>query len=121
MKSWVKVLFIVFGSIIVLVFAIALCISQIAKSYIEKHDKELIGRKLRMGNLKINIFEGSVHFERLKIYEKDDTNKFVTIDSFYFNMNIMPLLKQKLDVQRIFWVVQILLLRKRILFSILAI
>lgn len=101
MKKWIKVLIIIGSSILALVLAIALLISPIAKSYIQNHDKELLGRKIRIDNLSINIFTGSLDVEHLEIYEKDDKNKFITIDSFKFNMKIYPLIANKLIVQRI--------------------
>ncbi|MFA6200949.1 MAG: hypothetical protein WC679_11155 [Bacteroidales bacterium] len=99
MKKWIKILIIVGLSIVTLVIAIA--ISPIAKSYIQKHDKELLSRKVRIENLRINIFTGSIAVEHLDIYEKDDKNKFITIDSFEFNMKIYPLITQRLIFQRI--------------------
>lgn len=101
MKKWIKVLIIIGSSILALVLAIALLISPIAKSYIQNHDKELLGRKIRIENLSINIFTGSLDVEHLDIYEKDDKNKFITIDSFKFNMKIYPLIANKVIVQRI--------------------
>lgn len=101
MKKWIKVLIIISASILTLVLAIALLISPIAKSYIQNHDKELLGRKVRIENLRINIFTGSLDVEHLDIYEKDDKSKFITIDSFKFNMKIYPLIANKVIVQRI--------------------
>ena len=51
MKKWTKVLVIVLASIIALILLVAILISPIAKSYIEKNDKELLAlRKKEIEN-----------------------------------------------------------------------
>ena len=40
----------------VLIVIAAIAVSPVAKNYIEKHDRELIGRSIRMERLRMNIF-----------------------------------------------------------------
>ena len=101
MKKWIKVLVIVLASIIALILLVAILISPIAKSYIEKNDKELLGREITIDKFKLNIFNGSLRIEKLNILEKDNKTKFVSVDTFKFNMKIYPLLAQKVVVQQI--------------------
>lgn len=101
MKKWIKVLVIVFASIIALILLVAILISPIAKSYIEKNDKELLGREITIDKFKLNIFNGSLRIEKLNILEKDNKTKFISVDTFKFNMKIYPLLAQKVVVQQI--------------------
>ena len=89
MKKWIKVLVIVLASIIALILLVAILISPIAKSYIEKNDKELLGREITIDKFKLNIFNGSLRIEKLNILEKDNKTKFVSVDTFKFNMKIL--------------------------------
>lgn len=44
MKKWIKITSIVTAVIAVIVLAVAVSIAPLAKNYIEKHDRELLGR-----------------------------------------------------------------------------
>lgn len=56
----------------VLIIALALTISPLAKNYIQKHSKELIGRKVVIKNLHLNIFTGRLEVDSLQMYEVND-------------------------------------------------
>ncbi|MBP1629999.1 MAG: hypothetical protein H6Q15_892 [Bacteroidetes bacterium] len=99
---WLKITIITVLSIIVIVLAIHFSISSIAKNYIEKHDKELVGRKIRISDLKVNIFTGSLDISKFSLYEKDDTSEFVSFDSLNFKMRLLPLINSKIIVDRIY-------------------
>ena len=58
MKKAVKISLIVLGCIFGLLLAAVLLVSPITKWYIEKHDKELIGRELTIGKLWVNVVSG---------------------------------------------------------------
>ena len=45
MKKWLKITLIVVGSILLLLLLALLLVSPIAKSYVNKHGKDLIGRE----------------------------------------------------------------------------
>lgn len=63
MKKWVKVTIIVISTLVVLVGLAALLVSPVAKYYIEKNSKELIGRQVKMKSLHINLFTGSLEID----------------------------------------------------------
>ncbi|HBN05114.1 MAG TPA: AsmA family protein, partial [Bacteroidales bacterium] len=84
--QWIKISGIVLASILTLILLIAIFISPIAKSYIEKNDKELLGREVTIDKFKLNIFNGSLRIEKLNIFEKDNKTKFISVDTFKFNM-----------------------------------
>ena len=67
MKKICKTLLIILAVLIVLVLGIAIAASPVAKNYIEKHDRELLGRSIRMERLRMNIFTGRLRVEGLKI------------------------------------------------------
>lgn len=59
--------------------AVVIWLGPIVESYVEKHDKELVGRKLCMDNLSIKLFEGSVAVDNMVLYEADATEEFVRL------------------------------------------
>ena len=63
MKKIYKTLLIVLAVLIVLVLGIAIAASPVAKNYIEKHDRELLGRSIRM--------ERPVSYTHLRAHETD--------------------------------------------------
>ena len=65
MKKALKITGIILAVILGLVIAALLLVSPIAKSYIQKHDKELIGRDLTIEKLWINALGGSVKIKDL--------------------------------------------------------
>ena len=44
MKKWIKITLIAAAVLAVLIVIAAIAVSPVAKNYIEKHDRELIGR-----------------------------------------------------------------------------
>ena len=67
MKKAYKIALIVTAVLIVLVLALAVAVSPVTKNYVEKHDRELLGRSIRMERLRINIFTGRLRVEGLRI------------------------------------------------------
>ncbi|WP_281717746.1 AsmA family protein [Alistipes senegalensis] len=101
MKKIYKTLLIVLAVLIVLVLGIAIVASPVAKNYIEKHDRELLGRSIRMECLRMNIFTGRLRVEGLKIGGSGDSTTFFALDSFDMRMRILPLLSNRVTVKHI--------------------
>ena len=100
-RKAIKIGLIVVSALIVLVVIIALSISSIAKGYIEKHSKELIGRKVLMQKLHVNIFTGTLAIDSVRMYEKDDKQIFASIDSFYMHLTLHKLISSKVEMTEI--------------------
>lgn len=100
MKKAVKIPLIVLGSIIGLLLVVLLLLSPIAKSYLEKHDQELMGRELSMGKLWVNPFSGTVKIKDLTLYEEDGMTPFVHFDRFTTTIKLRELLNHRLWVKR---------------------
>ena len=99
MKKAVKIALIILGCILVLLIGAVLFVSPIAKWYIEKHDKELIGRELTLGKLWINVVSGTVKIEDLTLYEDDATTPFVSFDHFDTRIKVKDLFDNRLWVK----------------------
>lgn len=100
MKKAVKIPLIVIGSIISLLLVVLLLLSPVAKSYLQKHDKELIGRELNMGKLWVNALSGTVKIGDLTLYEDDGQTSFVSFDRFETKVKVRDLLHNRLWVKR---------------------
>ena len=101
MKKIYKILLSVLAVLIVVVLGVAIAASPVAKNYIEKHDRELLGRSIRMERLRMNIFTGRLRVEGLKIGAVSDSATFFALDSFDMRMRILPLLSNRVVVKHI--------------------
>lgn len=96
-----KTVLIILGILIGLILLVTLFVSPIAKGYILKHDKELIGRELTLDQLRINILTGKVKITDLVLYEDDDTTPFVSFDTFAVKVKLKDLLHKQVNVKHI--------------------
>ena len=99
MKKGLKISLIVIGCILGLLLAAVLLVSPIAKWYIEKHDKELIGRELTIGKLWVNVVSGTVKLEDVTLYEDDAKTSFVSFDHFDTRIRVRDLFDNRLWVK----------------------
>lgn len=101
MKKWLKILIIILSSIVALLAIVLLLVSPIAKSYVNNHGKELIGREIHIDKLKVNALAGRVHIFNLVVYEDDDTTKFFQFDTLDVSVKLRKLLGNELYVRHI--------------------
>lgn len=69
------------------------------KSYINNNGKELIGRKINLTSFKINYFNGAINTGQLLIYEANDIDTFLFINSIYINPNVISCIRQKYVIE----------------------
>ena len=82
MKKAFKIPLIVIGAIFVLLLLVNFLAGPIAKNYVQKHDKELLGRELSIGKLNTNLFTGKLKIKDLTLYEDDGITPFVSFERF---------------------------------------
>ncbi len=97
----IKIVLIVVSTLAIIILALALVISPIAKNYIERHSKELIGRKVTMQDLHLNIFNGKMEVDAFKMYEANDRDLFASIDTFAINMSLYKLISSKIEITQV--------------------
>jgi len=85
-KRWLKLLLI---GLVVFIAITFLVLPPIAKSYLQKHSKEWLGRSICMDAVKFNVFNGSITLKGFRLYEKDDTSVFVSFESLYINSALL--------------------------------
>lgn len=96
-----KIALIVVASIAALVLLIAMSISPIAKNYIEKHSPELVGRQVKMKDLHLNIFKGSLELDSISMYEANGKDVFASIDTFYVNLELLKLISKNVEIAQL--------------------
>ena len=69
MKKWIKILLVTLGIIAVLVVTTILLLPPIAKNYLEKHSKELVGRQITIEKLRFNVLNGKLRIDRIAMLE----------------------------------------------------
>ena len=78
-----RVLLLTLLSIVGLLFLVLLFgISPFAKYYVEKHAKELVGRRITVDKVRFNLLSGKLSIDDFKLYEADDQSSFVALDRF---------------------------------------
>lgn len=82
MKKPLKITLIVLGSIIVLLLLVTFLAGPITKNYLEKHDKELVGREISIGKMRVYLLSGTVIIDDLTLFEDDGQTPFVKFDYF---------------------------------------
>ena len=79
MKKWIKILLVTLGIIAVLVVTTILLLPPIAKNYLEKHSKELVGRQITIEKLRITVLNGKHRIAQLTMQEPDHTPTIPTL------------------------------------------
>lgn len=98
MKKLLKITIVLVLLLALIVGAVAIFISPVAKRYIEQHDRELLGRSIRMQTLKINIFTGRLRLTQLRIGGAEDSTTFFRLDSLDVRFKLLPLLRNRVQV-----------------------
>ncbi len=86
-----KLLTFIFLIILLTVSAVLVFGPNYAKSYLEEHSKELVGRQILMDELDFNAFNGHFLITNLRILEEQDSGSFVQFDSLFTNLKLYKL------------------------------
>lgn len=101
LKKIGKILLWIVGIIIIAAILALIFSGNIAKKYLEKHDKELIGREITVDKIVINPLFGTLRAHNFVMYEKDDKTPFLKFDDLHYRMNLLALLNKKVKVNKI--------------------
>ncbi len=101
MKKSIKRSLIAVGILFLVIIIIALIISPIAKWYVEKHSKDLVGRVITVEKLRVNIFTGSLKIVDFDLKEKDGEESFFKFDTLSVRVKLFDFLKHRVTVKRI--------------------
>ena len=99
MKKAFKILLIILGVVIFLLLAANFLAAPITKKYLEKHDKEMIGRELSIGDIDVNLFTGDLRIKDLTLFEENDTTPFVSFERFETRIKWRDLFSRRLQIK----------------------
>ena len=101
MKKWIKILLDTLGILAVLVVTTILRLPPIAKNYLEKHSKELVGRRITIEKLRFNVLNGKLRIDQIAMLEPDDSTTFASLGNFYTRIHLLPLLRQRIHIDAV--------------------
>lgn len=87
--------------IVVLITIAAIIAPPIAKHYIIKHSKEMIGRQINMDGLYANLFTGYTRITGFELLDTNGRDRFVSFDSLIVKISLFRLFANELKVNRI--------------------
>ena len=102
MKKVIKI----FAVVIIPLVIVALIITMIVlpgltKNYINKHGKELIGRKVSVNDIHINYLKTICIINDFKLFEPDEKTFFFKFDTLLVDLNPWPLFRSELNIEKI--------------------
>ena len=100
-KKGLKITAWVFGSLLLLLFVATLLLSPIAKSYINSHGKELVGREVHVDDVTINVYNGHLALIGLTLYEDNGKDVFVHFDTLDTKAKLFKLLSHTVELEHI--------------------
>lgn len=99
-RAWKIVLWVV-GILLALIIIATLLVSPIAKSYINSHGKELVGRELHVDDVTVNVYTGHVAILGLTLYEDNDKDVFARFDTLDTKASLFKLLSHTVELDHI--------------------
>ena len=88
-------------SIAAILLIVNVLAGPIAKSYVEKHDKELLGREVTIDKLRVNIFGGKLKISDLVLFEDDGITPFVSLEGFETKVRLRDLTQHRLFIKKV--------------------
>lgn len=97
-KTWLIIL-----SVFLLIVASALIFAPgIAKNYVVKNSKELIGRQIALDKIRVNYLTGTTKLYHFKMFEADSRTTFVSFDTLILNLAPYKFITNNLVIQQLY-------------------
>ncbi|MCR4659091.1 MAG: DUF748 domain-containing protein [Bacteroidales bacterium] len=101
MRKGLKIALIVLASVAGLLIAVSLLAPPIAKSYVNHHGEELIGRRIELGHLGLNLLSGHLALHNLTVYEDDGETAFAGFDTLDVKARLLKLISREVDIRHL--------------------
>lgn len=89
------------ASIIVFLVTLNLVMSPLAKFLLEKYDRDIFGRDLKIKWVYVNLLTGHVHLHNLQMLEANGDSLFISTSSVSGNISILKLLSKTIKISGI--------------------
>lgn len=97
LKKWHKIILGIIFFFAVILFSVP----RVAKWYIVKQSMEIIGRKIEIGKIRLNYFNGTLRIYDLRLFEADGKTTFASFSQLKVNLDYIPLLRKEIFVKYI--------------------
>lgn len=97
-KTWRIILL----SLLTLIVIGLIILPGIARNYLVKNSKELVGRQIELERLKVNYFTASLRLQNFKLYEANEKDIFVRFDTLIVNLEPWQLFRGDLNVEQLY-------------------
>lgn len=87
--------------LITVLAAVILFISPIAEYVIEKNSITYTGRKIEMGNLRINLITGNISISQLQIFEQNQKEIFLSIEKLSTGIRLLKAIGGKYEIKQV--------------------
>ena len=101
MKKITKITLWIVGVLLGLIVLATLIAAPVAKSYINKHGEELVGRKVNVEGLKLNVYTGHVAIHGLSLYEDNGEDLFASFDTLDVKASLLKLIGHTVHLKHI--------------------
>lgn len=101
MSRYYKIAIRIIIVIVALFTIISTATPPLVKRYIVENSHSLIGRKVDIERLRLNIFTGRLRTENLVIYEADNKKPFVSLQYFDMRLRLLPLMWHRCIISHI--------------------
>ena len=88
--------------ILALLVIFMMLVPSLVKRYIINNSEELIGRKTEINSIKYNYFTSVIKVYDFKLFEKNDTQVFTSLDTLIVNLEPLKLLSNTLEIEEFY-------------------
>ena len=99
MKKVVKILLWVVGVVLALIVLLSLLAGPVAKGYVNGHGESLVGRRVHVSHVGLNLFNGHLNLRGLDLYEEDGTTPFAGFDTLDVRARLLKLAGKTVDIR----------------------
>jgi hypothetical protein len=108
-----KILILIAGIILALIILTMILTPPVARWYINKNGKELVGRRILLDKIRINYATFTLRAIGFKMFEKNDSTVFTGFDTLLVDLQPLKLIRSELDVKRLWLVNPVARITKR--------
>lgn len=87
--------------LLLLMILVLFAAPRIARWYLVKNSRDLIGRDISIGRIRVNYFTGTLRADDFKIFEGDGKTVFASFSRFKVNIDYIPLFSKEYVVQSV--------------------
>ena len=104
-RRWLRRLFVgigvIFGILLLAIAGVVIWLGPLTECVVEKYDKELVGRRLQLSNLRIKLFTGELSVDSIRLYEANDSTTFVSLNRFDTKLELRDILDNHIRLSHI--------------------